>query len=138
MNVKVIPNDAEISNFVSVVQKNKNPGPYFSFCEYNIDKNIIVVSVPSCLSGVSYQVDEKIWKEYVSVFVEVVKIAISINQNGIVIPELGKSLLWKNFLVAKAARESLTNLLELCPDNFTIIFSVDKDSYEMWDKTMVF
>lgn len=138
MNIKVIREVDGLDGFVRVFQKNKNPGPYFSFCEYNTDKGIIVVSVPSCLAGVSNQVDGKVWKEYVGVFVEVVKKAISINQMGITIPELGKDLLWKKFLIAKAARESLAILLETCRDDFTIVFLVDEDSYEMWNNTMVF
>lgn len=138
MNVKVISEIKDLKDYVLVVQKNKNPGPYFKYCEYNVDRNIILVSVPSCFSGVSYQIDESVWKEYVGVFGEVVKKAVLLNRNIVVIPELGKELLWKNVMVAKAARESLTASLEICPDNFTIVFLVDKDSYKMWDQTMLF
>src|SRR3972149_2607632 len=118
MNVKIVVDDNKFldNNLVQVVQRNKNPGEYNKFCEHINGK--ILVSVPTCQSSAEYQLSDATWKNLVGAFSSCIKKSLTINKNGIIIPELGKDLLWKKELIVKAAKESLYDVTDDCPNEY--------------------
>lgn len=138
MQVKLTVDKTNESYEVEVVQRNKNPGLFKPLCEYDENINIILVSVPSCISDVSCQFKSEDWNNLVNSYVSSINKAVSLNKKNVLIPELGENLLWKNVLIIKAAKESLEKCFNNCPDNFRVIFCVDKDKYKLWDEVMKF
>ena len=137
MQVKIITDKENTTCSVKVVQKNKNPIVFKPFCEYNEKFNAIFVSVPSCISSVASQFGGNNWEEFVNAYVCSINKAIKLGAKTVLVPELGENLLWKDCLIAMAARESLGKL-DLCDDAFTIVFFVSEDRYKLWDEMMKF
>jgi len=135
VQVKIITKKEGQNYDIKVVQKNKNPIQFKPFCEYNSRLNIILVSVPSCESNVSSQINN--WKELTSSYVSAINKAVKLNKKIVLVPELGEGLLWKDCLVVKAAREALEKI-DKCSDDFTIVFCINEEKYKLWDEMMVF
>jgi hypothetical protein len=135
VQIKITTNKKDLNYDVEVVQKNKNPTNFQPFCEYNGKSNIILVSVPSCVSNVSSQINN--WKELVNSYVSAINKAITLNKKTVLMPELGENLLWKDCLVVKAAMEALEKI-DRCRDDFTVIFCVNENRYKLWDEMMAF
>ena len=138
MQIKLTTNKEEQKYDIEVVQKNKNPAQFYKpYCEYIEESNIILVSVPSCISNASSQINKNDWEELVNSYVLSINKAIKLNKKTVLVPELGENLLWKDCLVVKAAREALEQI-DRCKDDFTVIFYVDENRYKLWDEMMVF
>ena len=137
MQVKIITKKEGQNYDIKVVQKNKNPIQFKPFCEYNSRLNIILVSVPSCVSNTSSQINNNDWKELINAYVSVINKAIKLNKKTVLVPELGENLLWKDCLVVKAAREALEKI-DKCSNDFTVVFCINEEKYKLWDEMMVF
>ena len=135
MQIKITTNK-DLNYDIEVVQKNKNPAQFYKpYCEYNDKSNIILVSVPSCVSNVSSQINN--WKDLTNSYISAINKAIQLNKKTVLMPELGEGLLWKDCLVVKAAREALEKI-DKCDDDFTVIFCVNEEKYKLWDEMMMF
>ena len=137
MQIKITTNKKDLNYDIKVVQKNKNPIQFKPFCGYNSRLNIILVSVPSCASNTSSQINNNDWKELINAYVSVINKAIKLNKKTVLVPELGENLLWKDCLVVRAAREALEKI-DKCCDDFTVVFCVNEDKYRLWDEMMAF
>jgi hypothetical protein len=137
VQVKIITSKKDQNYDIEIVQKNKNPSQFEPFCEYKENFNIILVSVPSCSSNASSQINKNDWQELINSYVSSINKAIKLNKKNVFVPELGENLLWKDCLVAKAAREALDKI-DKCADDFTIVFCINKDKYKLWDEMMAF
>ena len=135
MQVKLITDKKDQNYDIEIVQKNKNPTQFKPFCEYNEKLNIILISVPSCESNASSQINN--WKDLVNSYISAINKAIKLNKKSVLVPELGEGLLWKDCLVVKAAREALKKI-DKCDDDFTVIFCINEENYKLWDEMMVF
>ena len=135
VQVKIITDKSKVQYDVEVVQRNKNPVQYKPYCEYNKELNIILVSVPSCISTVTEQIGY--WKEFVNSYIFSINKAIEMDKKSVLIPELGDNLLWQDYLMVRAAKVALENCNK-CPDDFMVIFCINKEKYKLWNEMMVF
>jgi len=135
VQVKITSKKEEQKYDIEVVQKNKNPTQFKPFCEYIEKSNVILVSVPSCESNASYQINN--WKDLTNAYASAINKAIQLNKKKVLFPELGEGLLWRDCMIPKAAREALEKV-DKCDDDFMIIFCIKEDKYKLWDEMMKF